>query len=299
MNKTQLKNGLADGLEDVQGRADTRALPIQRVGVKRVKWPLAWAAEHGIVHSVAEFEMTVSLSAAQKGTHMSRFVAALNDATDANTAFGAAPWSIAKARAFVADLQTRLEADAAYFTCQFPLFLPRTAPVSGITSLMDYQLIISGSAQLQNGKVNTEIRLEIQAPVTSLCPCSKEISAYGAHNQRSHINIAATIAASVADIAATAAASIADTKKDTLTAETMIGWAESSASAQLYPLLKRADEKFVTEQAYDNPRFVEDLIREIALKAAADPRAKNISVEAENFESIHNHSAYAKLWIEA
>ena len=260
-----------DALTDVQGSSDARQLPIQRVGIKRVKWPLAWAAEHGVAHSVAEFEMTVHLPADQKGTHMSRFVAALNETTAVNTT----PWSIAKARAFVNDLLTRLNTGEANFKAQFTLFLPRSAPVTGITSLMDYQVTLSGEAK---AGVPAVIRLEIQAPVTSLCPCSKEIADYGAHNQRSHINISAVAS-------------------DDLSPESMIAWAEQSASAQLYPLLKRADEKYVTERAYDNPKFVEDLIRDVAIAAKADPRAKDVVIEVENFESIHNHSAYAKLWV--
>ena len=260
-----------DTLSDVQASADARQLPIQRVGIKRVKWPLAWAAQHGVVHSVAEFEMSVYLPAEQKGTHMSRFVAALNE----TTAVGAAPWSVAQARVFVADLLERLHTPEAYFKAQFTLFLPRSAPVSGITSLMDYQVTLHGEAKA--GQPAT-IRLEIQAPVTSLCPCSKEIADYGAHNQRSHITITATAS-------------------DDLSPEAMIAWAENSASAQLYPLLKRADEKYVTERAYDNPKFVEDLIRDVAIAAKADARAQGVVIEAENFESIHNHSAYARLWV--
>ena len=263
---------LANDLLDVQGSLDARNLPIQRVGIKRVKWPLAWAAAHGVVHSVAEFEMTVHLAAEQKGTHMSRFVAALND----TTAVGATAWSVAQSRLFVADLLTRLNTTEAYFKAQFTLFLPRSAPVTGITSLMDYQITLHGEAKQG---LSASIRLEIQAPVTSLCPCSKEISDYGAHNQRSHINISATAT-------------------DDLSPEAMIALAENAASAQLYPLLKRADEKYVTERAYDNPKFVEDLIRDIAIAAKADSRATGEVIEAENFESIHNHSAYAKLWVE-
>jgi GTP cyclohydrolase IB len=257
-------------LEDVQASLDTRDLPIQRVGIRRVKWPLAWQAVHGVVHSVAEFEMTVFLPADQKGTHMSRFVEALNTMTAAGTV-----WNMAVAKAFVLDLTQRLEANEAYFKVMFDVFLPKAAPVTGTSALMDYKVTLHGSAKSGIASVD----LEVQVPVMSLCPCSKKISDYGAHNQRSHIHIRGTAGA------------------HDLGVEAVVRWAEESASCALYPLLKRADEKFVTEYAYDNPRFVEDLVREIALAARRDGRLSGVSIEAENFESIHNHSAYAVIHV--
>jgi GTP cyclohydrolase IB len=257
-------------LEDVQASLDTRDLPIQRVGIRRVKWPLAWQAAHGVVHTVAEFEMTVFLPADQKGTHMSRFVEALNAMTAAGTV-----WDTATAKAFALDLTRRLEAAEAYFKVVFDVFLPKAAPVTGTSALMDYKVTLHGSAK--NGVPSLD--LEVQVPVMSLCPCSKKISDYGAHNQRSHIHIRGTTGA-----------------RD-LGVEDVVRWAEESASCALYPLLKRADEKFVTEYAYDNPRFVEDLVREIALAARRDGRLSSVSIEAENFESIHNHSAYAVIHV--
>ncbi len=257
-------------LEDVQSSVDARNLPIAKVGIRRVKWPLAWQAAHGVVHTVAEFEMSVYLPAEQKGTHMSRFVEALN----AMTAAGAV-WNIATAKAFVLDLTHRLDAKDAFFKATFDVFLPKAAPVTGTTALMDYKVTLHGSASQGVASVD----LEVQVPVMSLCPCSKKISEYGAHNQRSHIHIRGTAGLTVLGV------------------EDVVRWAEESASSALYPLLKRADEKYVTEYSYNNPKFVEDLVRDIALAAQRDGRLKGVSIEAENFESIHNHSAYAVIHV--
>ncbi len=269
-NTAALLNDVSSHLDDVQSHQDTRQLPIARVGIRRVKWPLAWQAAHGVVHTVAEFEMSVFLPADQKGTHMSRFVEALNAMTQANTI-----WTIELAKTFVLDLTQRLEADEAFFTAKFDVFLPKKAPVTGAQALMDYAVQLHGSAKA--GLANVD--LEVQVPVMSLCPCSKKISDYGAHNQRSHIHIRGT------------------TQANNVGVEDVVRWAEESASCALYPLLKRADEKYVTEYAYDNPRFVEDLVREIALAAKRDGRLSAVSIEAENFESIHNHSAYAVIHV--
>lgn len=256
-------------LADVQATIDTRQLPIKRVGIRRLKWPIMWQAVHGVVHTVAEFEMTVSLSATQKGTHMSRFIEALNEMTAA-----AMVWNILNAKTFVLNLLNRLESEHAFFVIQFDIFLPKTAPISQTTALMNYSVTLRGQAHNQAA----DLDIEVCVPVTSLCPCSKKIADFGAHNQRSHIHICGTIQ---------------DKFNPLITLEEMINWAEESASSALYPLLKRADEKYVTEYAYNNPRFVEDLVREIALIAQKDGRLTNICIEAENFESIHNHSAYA------
>ena len=257
-------------LEDVQSSIDARDLPIAKVGIRRVKWPLAWQAAHGVVHTVAEFEMAVHLPADQKGTHMSRFIEALNAMSAAGTV-----WNIHTAQTFVLDLSRRLEAQNAFFKARFDVFLPRKAPVTGTAALMDYPITLHGSAH--NGVASVD--LEVQVPVMSLCPCSKKISEYGAHNQRSHIHIRGTYTAT------------------NLGVEDVVRWAEESASSALYPLLKRADEKYVTEYSYNNPKFVEDLVRDIALAAQRDGRLSGVSIEAENFESIHNHSAYALIHV--
>jgi GTP cyclohydrolase I len=250
----------------VQSSFDARQLPIAKVGIRRVKWPIAWQAAHGVVHSVAEFEMTVHLPAEQKGTHMSRFIEALNAMTAAGTV-----WNIDTAKAFVLNLTERLEAKEAFFKATFDVFLPRAAPVTGTSALMDYAVTVYGSANNNAASVD----LQVQIPVMSLCPCSKKISEYGAHNQRSHIHIRGTVGAVPVLV------------------EDIVRWAEASASSALYPLLKRADEKYVTEYSYNNPKFVEDLVRDIAIAAQADGRLRGVTIEAENFESIHNHSAYA------
>lgn len=259
-------------LADVQSSHDPRNLPIAKVGIRRVKWPLAWQAAHGVVHSVAEFEMSVLLPADQKGTHMSRFVEALNAMTASGTV-----WNVENSKAFALDLAQRLEAQHAFFKARFDVFLPRIAPVTGTAALMDYAVTVHGSAI--NGVANVD--LEVQIPVMSLCPCSKKISEYGAHNQRSHIHIQGTTQAAAVGV------------------EDIVHWAESSASSALYPLLKRADEKYVTEYSYNNPKFVEDLVRDIAIAAKTDGRLSQVTIEAENFESIHNHSAYAVIHVPA
>ncbi len=263
-------------LEDVQSSHDARNLPIAKVGIRRVKWPLAWQTSQGAVHSVAEFEMAVHLPSEQKGTHMSRFIEALNAMSGAGTV-----WNLDVAQAFVLDLTQRLEAKEAFFKASFDVFLPRAAPVTGTRALMDYKVTLHGSAS--DGKASVD--LEVRVPVMSLCPCSKKISDYGAHNQRSHIHIRGTTSTA----GTTAAARLG--------VEDVIGWAESSASSALYPLLKRADEKYVTEYSYNNPKFVEDLVRDIALAAQRDGRLQGVTIEAENFESIHNHSAYAVIHV--
>jgi GTP cyclohydrolase IB len=168
-----------------------------------------------------------------------------------------------------------LDSRAGTIEFRFPFFVRKSAPVSGVASLMDYQVALSGT--IRDGTIDT--RLKIVAPVTSLCPCSKEIAEYGAHNQRSHITISVRCRESLGPIGITE----------------LIRIAESEASSELYGLLKRPDEKFVTERAYDNPKFVEDLVRDIAARLDDDPRIAGYRVESENFESIHNHSAYAMI----
>jgi GTP cyclohydrolase I len=176
--------------------------------------------------------------------------------------------------ALMSAMLKRLDARSGMIEMRMPYFVRKAAPVSGVESLLDHVLTLR-AAQEDHG---LEMTLQVQTPVTSLCPCSREISLYGAHNQRSHIIIAATLAAG-----------------EVLAVEELIDLAEASASCQLWGLLKRPDEKYVTERAYENPMFVEDLVRDIAVKLAADPRIARYEVSSENFESIHNHSAYAWL----
>ncbi|MFM0757797.1 GTP cyclohydrolase FolE2 [Paraburkholderia strydomiana] len=250
-------------MPDVQSTPDTRQIPIQRVGVKAVRHPLTVRTPGGDAQpTVGTWNLDVHLPAEQKGTHMSRFVALLEE--------NKAPLEPATFREMLAAMLTKLEAEAGRIEVSFPYFVNKTAPVSGVQSLLDYEVTLTGDTR--NGE--TRLFLKVLVPVTSLCPCSKKISQYGAHNQRSHVTINAELAGEVA-------------------VEDLIRIAEEEASCELWGLLKRPDEKFVTERAYENPKFVEDLVRDVAQRLNADERIVAYVLEAENFESIHNHSAYA------
>jgi GTP cyclohydrolase IB len=217
-----------------------------------------------VQHTVAHFNMDVGLPHHFKGTHMSRFVEILNahEREISPDTF----------RLMLREMVKKLEAQSGHIEMSFPYFVSKKAPVSGVASLMDYEVTFLGD--IVDGK--EVFTLKVLVPVTSLCPCSKKISERGAHNQRSHVTIAARINTFV-------------------WIEELIDLAENEASCQLYGLLKRPDEKFVTEEAYDNPKFVEDMVRDIAAKLNADTRVTGYVVESENFESIHNHSAYAMI----
>ena len=245
-------------LPDIQSSPDHRDIAINRVGIKGLRFPVrvrsAAGAEH---HTVASFEMTVGLPPHVKGTHMSRFVEML-ERQDVALDFD-------HVQALLEGTLERLDADSGRIEIRFPYFIRKKAPVSGVESLMDYDVTLRASSDIQNG-YRYEIAVCVAA--TSLCPCSKEISDYGAHNQRSHITISAEV-------------------------DEPMSIAEEEASCEVYGLLKRPDEKFVTERAYDNPKFVEDLVRDVAARLNANPRILRYTLEAENFESIHNHSAYA------
>jgi len=251
---------------DVQGSADTRRIAINKVGIKAIRHPVKIAerpgGETGVQHTIATFNMTVGLPQEFKGTHMSRFVQILN-AHEKEI-------SVESFHVMLKEMVERLEAKSGHIEMQFPYFINKAAPVSGVKSLMDYEITFIG--EIHDGQ--TAFRMRLQVPVTSLCPCSKEISAYGAHNQRSHVTVTAET-------------------RDFVWIEEMVEMIEGQASCELYGLLKRPDEKYVTERAYDNPKFVEDLVRDVAAALNADDRVVSYTVEAENFESIHNHSAYA------
>lgn len=251
-----------NSIADVQSSKDTRNLPIHRVGIKDLRLPIRLQSQEGIQHTIAQLTATVFLPADQKGTHMSRFVALLDSEKNV--------FSHQTLKQLTQQMLQLLESDSGDISLSFPFFRRKTAPVSGIQSLMDYQVTLSGS--LKKGQYQTHLR--VMVPVTSLCPCSKEISDYGAHNQRSHVTVHLSYQNEVA-------------------IEEVIDWVESQASCQLYGLLKRPDEKFVTEKAYENPKFVEDMVRDVAAILRADKRIDSFVVESENFESIHNHSAYA------
>jgi GTP cyclohydrolase IB len=269
MNKPQQPDDMLAPIADVQARHDDRDIAIDQVGIRGLRYPLAFVDADGVARgTVATCDVYVALPAAQKGTHMSRLVALLEE----HAAASAPPVSVANFRALLDDLVTRLDAPGGRIQFAFPFFVRKTAPVSGVASLLDYEVRIGG--ELAGGRYTQT--LDVVAPVTSLCPCSKEISDYGAHSQRSSIRIVAR---------PTAPLFVAD----------LLRIAEDEASAELYGILKRADEKYVTERAYNNPRFVEDLVRGVAARLADDARIGAFAVEAENFESIHNHSAFARI----
>jgi len=251
-------------LPDVQSTPDQRQLAIQRVGVRGLRYPLKWVDEAGQVqHTFARLEMTVALPPEVKGTHMSRFVELLEAETG--------PVDLARLGALATDMLTRLDAREGRIELEFPFFLRKAAPVSGVESLldMDARIVVE-----KRGDVPASIELCVVVPVTSLCPCSRKISAYGAHNQRSHLTLSAVL-------------------REDMSLETLVRIAEEEASCAVFGLLKRPDEKWVTERAYDNPKFVEDLVRDVALRLKAESRIARWSIASENFESIHNHSAYA------
>lgn len=260
---------LHSSIPDVQNASDTRHIAIQRVGVKGLRYPVKIKSSDGFQSSIGTWNMTVQLPEEKKGTHMSRFIALLEDMGKQDSDAAIDPIIFAD---MLKKMLEMLEADAGRIELSFPYFINKTAPVSGVQSLMDYEVSMAG--EIQNGEI--EISLKVLVPVTSLCPCSKEISSYGAHNQRSHITVNAVL-------------------NDAFPIEELISKIEAEASCELYGLLKRPDEKFVTERAYNNPKFVEDLVRDVAGVLNADKRISAYTLEAENFESIHNHSAYAKL----
>lgn len=251
-------------IPDTQSARDDRHLPIQRVGVKDLRYPLQLRVAGAVQSTAASWTLDVALPAEKKGTHMSRFVAWL-DALDG-------PLDAAALRARQAEMLTRLDATEGRIEAAFTFFLRKRAPVSGLSSLLDYEgrWIADTRAGL------TTVWAEVAVPVKSLCPCSKEISDYGAHNQRSRVTIRVEL-------------------RQPVEWHELVRFAEDAASSEIWPMLKRADEKWVTEHAYENPKFVEDLVRDVALRLNGDERVGGYVVEVENFESIHNHSAYARI----
>jgi len=250
-------------LQDTQNKVDIRNIPITRVGIKDIKYPFNISDRDGIAQStIGNFTMSVGLPHDVKGTHMSRFVKILED-QDGSV-------SIENFDNLVKNTTNILDSDSAYISVDFTYFKKKCAPVSRVESLLDYS--INYTCEVKNNLVNKYLKVTV--PVTSLCPCSKNISDYGAHNQRSHIS-----------------AHIRTEK--TVWIDDVIEMLEDQASCQIYGLLKRPDEKYVTEQAYDNPKFTEDIIRDVAVTLNKDDRITAYKIESENFESIHNHSAYA------
>ncbi|MDO8207042.1 MAG: GTP cyclohydrolase FolE2 [Gallionella sp.] len=250
-------------IPDVQSSADLRQIAINRVGIKGIRHPVKVQDKSvGVQHTIATFNMYVHLPHNFKGTHMSRFVEILNRHER--------EISVESYEIILREMVVLLEAESGYIEMSFPYFVNKTAPISGVQSLLDYDVTLIG--EMKDGKAS--ITMKVLVPVTSLCPCSKKISDRGAHNQRSHVTITLR------------------TNKF-VWIEDVVRIAEEQASCELYGLLKRPDEKYVTERAYDNPKFVEDMVRDVAAVLNADDRIDAYMVESENFESIHNHSAYA------
>ncbi len=250
-------------IADVQGSADNRRIAIDKVGIKDIRHPVRVRDRtDGEQHTVATFNMYVYLPHNFKGTHMSRFVEILNSHEK--------EISIDSFKEMLREMAERLESERGHIEMRFPYFINKPAPVSGVKSLLDYEVTFIG--EIQQGKPVMYIKVVV--PVTSLCPCSKEISDYGAHNQRSHVTVEVR-------------------NRGFIWVEELIEIVEKEASCELFGLLKRPDEKYVTEHAYDHPKFVEDMVRDVAMRLNEDDRVGAYRVESENFESIHNHSAYA------
>lgn len=253
-------------LPDVQSLLDARALAIHQVGIRDLRAPIAIRDEDGqVLNSVGRWTMTVGLPATVKGTHMSRFVDLLERPRD--------PLDHDSFAVMLLVMLDLLDAPSGRIEVRFPYFMRKKAPVSGVESMLDYD--VTWRIEKRAGERPCQ-QMVVNVPVTSLCPCSKEIAQYGAHNQRSVITIGAGLRAP-------------------MSFASLIRLAEAEASCELYGLLKRPDEKYVTERAYDNPKFVEDLVRDVALRLMQEKRLARWQVICENFESIHNHSAYAEL----
>ena len=268
MNASFLKPSV---MADVQSTRDERSLPIEQVGIRGVRHPLTIRTKTGSFPSVGNFEMDVALPAHIKGTHMSRFMAILQQQDESIDSTSVV--------SMVREMLPLLDATEGRVQFTYTHFVKKAAPVSGVESLMDYEVTwMSKGKKNATGSIDVELNLRAVVPVMSLCPCSKEISDFGAHNQRSHVTM-----------------TVALDPKTKMTVEDLVTAAESEASSELWGLLKRPDEKWVTERSYSNPKFVEDLVRDVAGQLKADERILSFVVEAENFESIHNHSAFAKI----
>ena len=260
-NEAEMPGEMPNEMEDVQGRADIRRIAIDKVGIKDIRHPVRVSDRSGgEQHTIATFNMYVNLPHNFKGTHMSRFVEILNRHEREIT--------VSSFKEMLSEMTEVLEAEAGHIEMRFPYFVNKAAPVSGVQSLMDYDVTFIG--EICDGE--PQMNIKVVVPVTSLCPCSKKISERGAHNQRSHVTL---------DVRT----------RDFIWIEELIDIVEKEASCELYGLLKRPDEKHVTERAYDNPKFVEDMVRDVAARLNENDRIGGYTVESENFESIHNHSA--------
>jgi len=250
-------------IADVQNSEDSRHIAIDKVGIKDIRHPIRVRDRSGgDQHTIASFNMYVNLPHNFKGTHMSRFVEILN--------LHEREITVDSFKEMLFEMTEKLEAESGHIEMQFPYFINKAAPVTKVESLLDYEVTFIGELH----EKSPQLTMKVVVPVTSLCPCSKKISEYGAHNQRSHVTVSINT-------------------QDFVWIEELIEIIEQQASCELFGLLKRPDEKYVTEKAYDNPKFVEDMIRDVAAVLNNDDRIVSYTVESENFESIHNHSAYA------
>ncbi|MBW2335371.1 MAG: GTP cyclohydrolase I FolE2 [Deltaproteobacteria bacterium] len=253
-------------MKDIQSQPDFRNIPIDKVGIKNLRYPITVRDRRdGFQHTVAAINMYVDLPHDNKGTHMSRFVEMLHLLRP--------DVSLEKFSVILENMKKHLNAASAHLEMTFPYFIEKKAPVSTSPGLMDYTCSIRGSSD-PNGKV--DLVSEVAVPISSVCPCSMEISDNGAHNQRGEVKLSTRF-------------------KKFIWMEDMIELVENSASCDVFSVLKRVDEKSVTERAFANPKFVEDIVRDIAKKLNADDNIIWFSVSAENFESIHNHSAFASI----
>lgn len=251
-------------LADIQNTRDKRNIAIDKVGVRGIRYPISVLdRDQGVQHTVGDFTLTVDLPHHFKGTHMSRFLEVLNE-TKGEVSVKSIPTILSR-------LKEKLKAETAHLDVSFTYFLSKKAPVTGSVGVMPYECGFSAASDGVEDFV-----MSLRVPVTTLCPCSKEISAYGAHNQRGYVSVKLRFT-------------------DMIWLEEVIEMIESCASCDLYPVLKRPDEKWVTERAYDNPRFVEDMVREVALAFDKEARITWYEIEVENEESIHAHNAYAYL----
>jgi len=258
-----------EGLPDIQSSGDDRNIAISRVGVTSIRWPIRFvsSSHQGIAEqsTVANFDMFVSLPADRKGTHMSRFMQLLSD-WDSH-------FSTESLKGFGQVICEKLDSDDAYLTVRFPYFVDRLAPVTGEVGKIQLEVTIDVKSGNQN-----DLMMSVTGPATSLCPCSKEISARGAHNQRCKL-----------------AVSFRFKPQAEISIEELYEMMEQSASTQVFPILKRPDEKWVTEAAYDNPKFVEDIVRDLALALSCDDRIAWFRCSSENYESIHQHNAFGEI----
>lgn len=261
----KMQSTTSSELTDTQNLPDPRELAIDRVGVKKVRFPVQVRDKaHSIQNTVAAVSLTVDLPHHFKGTHMSRFIEVLHE--------HGSLIHVDNIKNILRHLQGRLNSKQAHIEIEFPYFIEKKAPITGARGLVDYNVSLNAAASNEE----MDLIVTVQVPVTTLCPCSKAISTYGAHNQRGEVKFSVRFTSRI-------------------WFEDLIQMVETSASSELFSVLKRPDEKAVTEQAYDHPVFVEDLVRNIATKANNDPRIRWYKVEAENFESIHNHNAYAMI----